>query len=101
MVRLVLCCPRQPQHTRTCTHGGGGGDRRSPDRPHVTVLCAYVAQHPDELDLVEGGTVTVVPLANTAETDDAWSTVRNQRGKQGLVPTFYLTSTAIGPPDPR
>jgi hypothetical protein len=69
---------------------GGGGDRRSPDWPHVTVLYAYVAQHPDELNLAEDETVTVVPLANTAEKDDAWSTVRNQLGKQGLVPTSYL-----------
>jgi hypothetical protein len=34
--------------------------------------------------------VTIVPLANAAEKDDAWSTVRNQLGKQGLVPTSYL-----------
>jgi hypothetical protein len=36
-----------------------------------------VAQHPDELDLVEDETViTVVPLANAAEKDDTWTTVR-------------------------
>jgi hypothetical protein len=67
-------CSLTPRRT------GGGGDRRSPDWPHVTVLHAYVAQHPDELNLVEDETVTIVPLANAAEKDDAWSTITWQAG---------------------
>lgn len=56
----------------------------------ATALYDFEAQGEDELPIAEGEILTVIDKSN-----DDWWTVKNSRGKQGVVPAQYVELNTI------